>query len=144
MYELLVSPLGLSRGLLYSALRLVPADKCLVIGSQRSLAALDEIRDRAEYQGEIITYTMHDPFTGFTEIPEMLDRVSPTLIFAASVVVNVTGGTTAQQCAVQALGGEVERSRPVRKIALVDRRDPKEQRNKPYVVGEIIDLNDYL
>jgi hypothetical protein len=144
MYELLVSPLGLSRGLLYSALRLVPADRCLVIGSQRSLAALDEIRDRAEYPGEIITYTMRDPFTGFTEIPEMLDRVMPTVTAAAQVVVNVTGGTTAQQCAVQAIAKKAKKNRPLRQIALVDRRDPQEQRNEPYVVGESIALDDYL
>jgi len=73
---------------------------------------------------------------------QKLKDIVPAIIQADEVVVNITGGTTAMQHIVQqiaALAAELGRS--VRRVALVDRRLPQEQREEPYVPGELIRLD---
>jgi len=58
------------------------------------------------------------------------------------MVLNITGGTTAMQYIVQQIAAlAAELGRPVRRAALVDRRLPQEQRDEPFVPGELIWLD---
>jgi hypothetical protein len=62
---------------------------------------------------------------------------------AREVVVNLTGGTTAMQAAVERIAGESRRlGIPVRRIALVDRRPFDLQRSDLYVAAEVLELDD--
>jgi hypothetical protein len=61
---------------------------------------------------------------------------------AGSVIVNLTGGTTALQHAVTRVGEEsAELGRPTRRCALVDRRSREEQVANPWVAGEVVWLD---
>ncbi|OAT86757.1 hypothetical protein A6M21_02785 [Desulfotomaculum copahuensis] len=58
------------------------------------------------------------------------------------MVVNITGGTTAMQHTVQQVAAlAADLGRAVRRADLVDRRLPQEQRDDPYVLGELIWLD---
>lgn len=139
---LLVSPLGMSKGLLYSALMQISCQACLVIASSQSVASLNEIQDKAGYQGVFYIKQLQDVFTGFSESETLVEECKDFLLKADQIVCNITGGTTAQQFAVQAIYEKAkELKKTVRRIALIDRRDALEQRNTPYIVGEKIELN---
>ncbi|TYO98010.1 CRISPR-associated DxTHG motif protein [Desulfallas thermosapovorans] len=140
---LLVTPLGLSKGLLYSALRHINPDALFVISSADAACYLDEIKQAASWEGDVFTRYMQDVHAGFSEGPGICAAALPLMKQYSRVVVNITGGTTAMQHIVQqvfeqALSGAVQ----VRRIALVDRRNPAEQREQPYVTGELIELGD--
>lgn len=136
---LLVSPLGLSKGLLYSALKHVKPSEAVIITSQQSSGDIEEIKGAAEWKGELIIIDMKEPFTGFDEAEDILRRVQPLLEKYEEIVVNITGGTTAMQYIVQEVAeSAVKKQLPLKKVALVDRRPPTEQKSDPYVLGEIV------
>ena len=139
---LLVSPLGLSRGLLYSALHHVRPGSLLVISSPDAAACLDEIMEKAGWCGNRMIRLMQDPHTGFNELESFSKDIVTVIMQADEVVVNITGGTTAMQHIVQQIAGYAEElGRLVRRVALADRRSPQEQRDDPYVPGEMIRLD---
>ncbi|NUM36379.1 MAG: TIGR02221 family CRISPR-associated protein [Candidatus Brocadiae bacterium] len=139
---LLVSPLGLSKGLLFSALTEVACDHCLVIGSEQSMMTLDEIRNKASYQGSMEPYKMKEPFLGFQEASSLVKEIEKTLLLADKIICNITGGTTAQQYVIQAIYEKAKYlEKDVYRIAFIDRRDVLEQKNNPYVAGEMIKLD---
>lgn len=136
---LLVSPLGLSRGTLYSALKHIQPDRLLLIASAGAEDRYAEIADAVEWQGEVLFQKMSNPYTGFDEIQVLVENVVPQLLKAEKIVVNMTGGTTAMQFAVQQIYDRAkELDREVSRVALVDRRSPEEQQANPYLLGEII------
>ena len=139
---LLVSPLGLSRGLLYSALHHVRPGSLLVISSPDAAACLDEIMEKAGWCGNRMIRLMQDPHTGFNELESFSKDIVTVIMQADEVVVNITGGTTAMQHIVQQIAGYAEElGRLVRRVALADRRSSQEQRDDPYVPGEMIRLD---
>lgn len=139
---LLVSPLGLSRGLLYSALHHIRPEVLFVISSPDAAACLDEIMEKAGWGGNRMVRLMRDPHAGFDEVESFAKDVTPAVMQADEVVVNITGGTTAMQHIVQQVAAfAADLGRPVRRAALVDRRPPQEQRDDPYVPGELIWLD---
>jgi CRISPR-associated Csx2 family protein len=139
---LLVSPLGLSKGLLYSALRHVRPGSLLVISSPDAAACLDEIMEKVGWCGNRMIRLMQDPHAGFNELGLFSKDILPVIMQADEMVVNITGGTTAMQHIVQQIAGYAEElGRLVRRVALVDRRLPQEQRDDPYVPGELIRLD---
>lgn len=139
---LLVSPLGLSKGLLFSALHHVRPGSLLVISSLDTVAYLDEIVEKAGWSGNRMIRLMQDPHGGFNELESFSKDFIPAVIKSDEVVVNITGGTTAMQHIVQQIAAlAAELGRPVRRAALVDRRSPQEQRDDPYVPGELIWLD---
>jgi len=144
---LLVSPLGLSSGSLYSALVKVQGDlklkpnKVVVISSKDGVKKLDEVKNASKYDGDIEPILFEDPHAGFNEIKKIVNETAKHLKAADEVVVNVTGGTTAMQHAVNEITKEAEGlGKKVTQIALVDRRPVEEQRKNPYVAGELIIL----
>jgi len=56
--QLLISPLGLFPGFLYTALRETESDVCLVVASKESKENLDIIKRRSGYHGSIVEKIM--------------------------------------------------------------------------------------
>jgi hypothetical protein len=139
---LLISPLGLSKGLLFSALcHFNPIEICIVT-SETSVKSLEEIAKSANWSGNQTFYIMKDPFTGFDETESVFKRFQNSILKAEQIVINITGGTTAMQHVIQHVSHKIQRfGKDIRLFALVDRRSPDEQRKNPYVIGEIIPLN---
>lgn len=139
---LLVSPLGLSKGLLYSALRHIQPNRLFVITSEGAAGSFEEIAQKAAWSGGSTIRHMQDPHSGFNEAESLVGVALSAILHAGQVVVNITGGTTAMQHIVQQIAARAkELSRPVRRVALVDWRTPQEQRDNPYVTGELIWLD---
>ncbi|HNX77363.1 MAG TPA: hypothetical protein PKM56_16910, partial [Candidatus Rifleibacterium sp.] len=71
----------------------------------------------------------------------IIDFVWPKIQHAGSLVVNLTGGTTAMQWVMQAI---YERSHAanlsVERVAFVDRRPAVEQQQTPWCLGEIVEI----
>jgi hypothetical protein len=141
-HTLLVSPLGMSKGLLYSALVQIPCDSCLVIASDQSILSLPEIQKQAHYHGKIETKLLNDVFLGFSETTALVQACNQLLLASDTIICNITGGTTAQQFVIQALYESAKKhQKKVKRVALIDRRDALEQRNNPYVSGELVELD---
>jgi len=142
--KLLISPLGLSPGLLYTALKTVspPPDRCLVLTSKEGERNLKEILGKTEYDGTIHLKFMEKPHDGFEEIPSIVKECEELLVNADEIVCNVTGGTTAIQWAISRLAERAKNlSRDVSRVAMVDRRSYEKQKKNPYVKGELIRLD---
>lgn len=144
--RILVSPLGLSPGVLFSAVRHVRPDRVLVITSAQAARFVPEALAAAEQtELEVEVVKLKDPHQGFNEAGRIFagnEARRRALVGSAQVVINITGGTTAMQYAAEDLGRKLQRyGTAVRRVALVDRRDIAEQRRNPYVLGELVDLD---
>lgn len=140
---ILLSPLGLSKGLLFSAIKHTKPDFVVVITSERSQGFINEIMLEAECNAEYMMLSMKEPFSGFVEVKEITEKVKPLLLQGDELIINITGGTTAMQFIVQEIADNVKNIiSNTKTIALVDRRSPEEQRANPYIKGEIVFLDD--
>jgi hypothetical protein len=143
---LLVTPLGLSPGVIYSAVKKIGRERIaglLVVTSEQSVARLDEALKEAEAEDlprDVLR--MDDPFAGYSETKRLIDTaLRRTLVTTGNITINLTGGTTVMQYVVERIGDAArELGCRVRRIALVDRRPVEEQRASPYVLGDLIDL----
>ncbi|MBC7079562.1 MAG: TIGR02221 family CRISPR-associated protein [Methanothrix sp.] len=139
--RLLISALGLHPGFLYTALRNVNPELCLVIASHETVGRWDELARMASYSGdfdvkEMDAHSFDDGKTIVVNSGELLVRFD-------EVVCNLTGGTAAMQYAVIQLARRAERlGRNVRWIAVIDNRSIEEQNLNPYVEGEVVFLED--
>jgi len=140
--KVLLSPLGLSKGLLYSAICQVEPVEVVVVTSKDAEGAIPEILERARWAGASPrVLTMEDPHAGFEETERLKADALPSLLEAEEVVANQTGGTTAMQFVIQSICKELEKyDVPLEEVALVDRRSPEQQRTDPYQVGELVRL----
>ncbi|MEG6617028.1 TIGR02221 family CRISPR-associated protein [Peptococcaceae bacterium 1198_IL3148] len=141
----LITPLGMSKGVLYTALTLVNPNKLVIITSLRAGEKIPEIMEIAKFTHlEPILINLTDPHNGFNEVKDLVDSnkaLVKDLALAGNVVANITGGTTAMQYAVDRLADEIKKlGTPVKKVALVDRRSYEEQQKNPYVCGEMVEL----
>ena len=136
----LLSPLGLSPGLLYSALMQLKPEKTLILTSEAAGACLPDIYRQAGYIGIQEVILIADPFLAFDQwerIKPMVDSISAT----DEVWVNITGGTTALQYLMQKAANYLAGcGRTVWTVALIDRRGVLLQKEKPYEVGEMVVL----
>jgi hypothetical protein len=141
--RLLVTPLGRSAGVLYSAVRLLRPDAALIITSAEARGGVAKALSAAGAEGLPCTVReMTDPFAGFREARDSVAEARPLLVHAGEIVVNLTGGLTVMQYVVDQIAEEARRlGVPVRRIALVDRRSPEAQRTDPFVQGELIALD---
>ncbi len=140
---LLVSPLGLSKGLLYSALHHIQPHQLFVITSASAAGSYEEIAQKATWSGKSTIRHMQDPHSGFNEAESLAAVALPVILHSGQVVVNITGGTTAMQYIVQQIAARTKQvGRPVRCVALLDRRTSQAQRDNPYVKGELIWLDE--
>jgi hypothetical protein len=140
---LLVTPLGHSPGVLFTALKGLRPARTLVLTSTDAKERLPEAVARAGADiATVKDLVAHDPFKGYAEASRLVTEAHPFLMEAREVVLNVTGGTTVLQYVAERLAREATRlGVPVRRVALVDRRSPEEQKADPYVLGELLDLD---
>ncbi len=138
----LITPLGLSPGVLYSAVLRIRPERTIVVTSEEARAGAQAALSAAGLPDhELLTLTMREPFTGYEEVRSLAATIRPAILAAREVVLNLTGGTTAMQYVVEQLGGEARRlGVPVRRVFLVDRRPAEEQRAQPFILGEILEL----
>lgn len=148
--RLLITPLGFSRGLLYSALKLIKPEKCMIVTSKAVKGSISEILEKAEYPGEIIDpFVLNDPHTGFGEIKGILDSIvtdhAKTILDSDEIVVNLTGGTTTLQILAEEISKKAGRmGKDPRRVVIFDKRDEIVKRAEPYVVGEMKDYNEII
>lgn len=145
--HLLVSPIGERPGVLFSAIKRAagegsPPDICVVICSQRTEVSVPEALSRAEFSGEHFLLRLDDPHAGIDEIKRLIKASRQYLSSADKVSVNITGGTTLMGVVAEDLAQEARKlARPVRRFALIDRRSQVEQKDSPFVEGDILWLD---
>ncbi|WP_348531570.1 TIGR02221 family CRISPR-associated protein [Methanothrix sp.] len=139
--RLLISALGLHPGFLYTALRQVNPEVCLVVASNETVGGLEELTRTAGYSGDLEIEVMNA--YSFNGIKNIVDKFEGRIIGFDEVVCNLTGGTAAMQYAVIQFARRAERlGRNVRWIAVIDNRLPDEQKLDPYFEGEVVFLED--
>lgn len=140
--RLLVSPLGMSPGALYSALVCLKPDALLVVSSEEAQKNMKDIVERARFNGDVYTVTVSEPYIGFKEKDRVIGESRSVVYAYDHVYFNLTGGTTVLQYLVQSIYESMpEMGRQIHRVALVDRRGVEEQREAPYVLGEIVELD---
>ncbi len=142
--RLLVTPLGLAPGVIYSAVHHIQPDRMLVVTSAIGRQRLKEALEKAgRTHVPCLVREVAEPHTGFQEATSLIDdEVSGWLVKSGEVVVNLTGGTTVLQYIAEQVADRAHKlGVQVRRIALVDRRPPVEQGQDPYVRGELVNLD---
>jgi hypothetical protein len=140
--RILFSPLGLSYGSLFSAIVLTKPDHVVVITSVKAAENIPKVVEAAKKYHPQFTleyHTISDPFVGFTEGRELAIKIAKSeeqRAESVEYIVNLAGGTTALQDAVQCLA----RALNAKEVAVIDRRRPDEQRQNPLIVGELIEV----
>jgi hypothetical protein len=140
--KILYSPLGFACGSLFSAIVLTRPDHVIVITSQKAaqnLPSTVEAATRFHPSFTIEAFIISDPFAGFNEGRELAKRLAAAgsgYPDGSEFVVNIAGGTTALQDCAQA----VARMLGANEVAVIDRREPEEQRSNPFVVGELAEI----
>ncbi len=141
----LITSLGKSKGLLYTALKEMTKrpERCIVIASKETVGFVDEVVEKAGYDPDRVHFSvMNDPYTGFEEVDGIVKKHSKDLISADEVYCNITGGTTFMQWVIKKLADEAEgKGRRVEWVAMVDEREFQEQQENPYVLGKMIRLD---
>ena len=140
---ILVSPIGKSVGVLFSAFKACmkcfgEPSLCLAICSPATVARIREVADQAGYQGEIEEMLLENPHRDVDGIERLKNESRKHLLGAERVVVNVTGGTTLMGLAAEAVAANAfhRLAIPVCRFGLIDRRSPDEQKDDPYQEGE--------
>lgn len=145
--HVLVSPIGERPGVLFSAIKRasdegLPPDFCLVICSQKSETAVLDALSRAGFHGEHCSLRLDDPYAGKDERRKLIEKSRQYLTSADDVSVNITGGTTLMGVIAEDLAQEARKlARPVRRFALIDRRPTEEQKQNPFVEGDLLWLD---
>jgi hypothetical protein len=144
--KVLITPLGNSKGLLYTAIKLINPDRIVVLTSEKLKDMVEEIckqtafTDANKIQVEII----EDPFSGFEEGAYLAKKMVLSLKNVKNLYVNFTGGTTAMQFAMQAFWDLARNEFDSKRVAFVDKRAAAEQQSNPYVIGEILYIDELL
>lgn len=134
--RLLVTPLGMSPGVLYSAIKAQPSvpDHIMVVASKQAEPGITDALRAADYHNAHSVLIMDDPFTGYEETNMLVKNASARLLNADNVDVNLTGGSTMMGIAAQKLFEQARSyQRPSRRFVLVDEREPGLQRRNPWV-----------
>ena len=143
--RVLVSPIGLRPGVLFSALQAFRANGergqpalCVVICSRETEVMIAAALERAGFAGKFEPLVLEDAFGGgYAEIKRVAKAARAHFIGAAEVLVNVTGGTTLMGLAAEELAAEARSlACPVRRFGLIDRRPAERQDTDPYQTGE--------
>ena len=142
--RILVSPIGMRPGVLFSALKACKSDwgsrdpdLCLVICSRETAGKIGEATDNAGYQGAVESLCLNNPFGEPAEIKKLAEASRYHFVGAENVVVNITGGTTLMGLVAEAVASTARGlACPVRRFGLIDRRSAAEQESDPWQAGE--------
>jgi len=144
--RILLSPLGLSPGVLFTVLKVLKPHKLVVVTTRVQEKNIANICGEAGYSGACFVYTVEDPFTSFKQGADFCKKIQAQLerweVNKADLMVNITGGTTALQFLVQQAAEHFSGifNCRVTLYAAIDRRARTEQEKEPYVLGEVIAL----
>ncbi len=139
--RLIVSPLGKTPGVLFSAMRSLNStadshDCCLVITSEQTRSKMNEALDRAGFAGRREMLLFQDPFSGLHERQALWDKATAWILAAEETHVNVTGGTSLMGLLSEEIANKArELQRLASRFVLIDERPHKEQIETPYVEG---------
>jgi len=142
----LFSPLGLAYGTLYSAILSVRPARVIIVTSPQAIVNLHTAVDAAAFyhtKFEVETHLLDDPLAGFREGRALARFLAVSADGSAhgDNIVNLTGGTTALQDCVRSVADILRAEhKPVREVAVVDRRAPAEQTRRPLVLGELVEV----
>ncbi|MBD3158140.1 MAG: hypothetical protein GF309_05065 [Candidatus Lokiarchaeota archaeon] len=140
--DLLVCPLGRSKGAMYSALKHTSPDRMLALVSPDTKPFLAEVVEEANIaQLAVSDLVIEDPYASFKEIDDLVNRRVDLVTRSKHVAVHVVGGTTMMTELSRAFGRKAEElGIPMEIFATIDKRSREEQRENPYVVGEYLTL----
>jgi len=140
--RLLVTPLGKSPGVLFTALKRLLPGRVLVVTSRDTQHFVEEACRKAGFDLALVcAYSVEDAYDCFEEGSSFVDWARQFIFEAEEVCVNVTGGTTAMQYLVERVASDAERvGVRTRRYALIDRRPFEEQQCNPYVLGQVREL----
>jgi hypothetical protein len=98
-----------------------------------------------ECKPDVVPVVVADPFAGVDELLEQIRQTLPAvqerLSRVRTVVHCVTGGTTLLGYGATRFADEARRlGLSVTTVAAVDRRSPEEQRQRPFELGELVEL----
>lgn len=141
--RLLICPIGLTPGVLFSAASHVQPERMLVIASAQSAVFVEEALSRANCDANKHVLLMDNIHTGINEFDRLVAESASTLFEADEIHANFTGGTSLMGALIHKLVARSRREyqRVVREFVLIDRRTPQEQRDKPWELGEIYYLD---
>lgn len=142
--QLLVTPLGNSVGLLFSAFKSMTPQKVIVVTSEAMQSRVEEIRSMVDTipSESVRIIILKEPHTGFHETGKIAEHILHDAGRFEDVVLNLTGGTTCMQFAIQRAGELLtEHGIGYRRIAFVDRRPTAEQQAEPFVLGEMVEID---
>ncbi|OQB48153.1 MAG: CRISPR-associated (Cas) DxTHG family protein [bacterium ADurb.Bin157] len=147
--KVLITPMGASVGLLYSALSLIKPDRVVVLTSDKFQSRVAEVAEKAGFgdMSKIHVEIIKDVFCGFDEANALAKKLCSHIDNAGKIEVNLTGGTTAMQWAIQAAYEAIQQKlgnpgkEKLARVAFVDRRRSAEQQSDPYVVGEMVKID---
>lgn len=145
--KVLISGMGASFGLLYSAVKLVKPDSVVVVSSEKFRDDAADACVRAGFidQSKLHILAMQDVFSGFAETPALLEKIWPFVETAETAIINLTGGTTAMQWVMQSLYEKAKQNHlPVERVAFVDRRPSAEQQTNPWHLGKLLEIEKLL
>jgi CRISPR-associated Csx2 family protein len=138
---ILLSPMGMSPGTLYTALNKVSPDCLLVVTSEEAAKKLPEVIEESSFAGSMGQILADDPFMCFYDEDVVVSRLMEMADKNTNIVVNITGGTTALQYLVRKAGDKLaKKNYSVKEVAAMDRRSAREQAEDPYVLGELVEL----
>lgn len=142
--RLIVSPLGNTPGVLFSAVRTLPAttdeqDLCLVISSAQAQGGMDEALDRAAFAGRRVLLSFQNPFSGLEERRSLLEKATRYVLKAEATHVNLTGGTSLMGLLSEEIANVARRyQRLAARFILIDERPYPQQLAHPFVEGRKI------
>lgn len=136
---LLICPIGLTPGVLYSAVIHTRPDRAIVICSEQSASAIDKALAKADSKTEIMQLKMRDIHRGVAEFESLINEASQWLFDADGIQASHTGGTSLMGVLVTRLVARARREyqRPVHEFVLIDPRSSEEQRSDPWQKGDI-------
>ena len=145
--SVLITPMGASSGLLFTAVSLVKADSIIVLTSEKFIPKVNEACSNAGLKdmSKVHILTIKDAFCGFNEANGIYKQMTDFIKNPEEININLTGGTTAMQWAMQtAYEKLLKENTNVKRIAFVDRRPTVEQQSNPYVLGEFLDVEQLI
>lgn len=138
----LFTPLGLTYGLLYSAILLTRPQRVVVVTSREAISNLNAALDAARFFHagfETEAHILDDAQGGFEEGRQLARFLAAS--GDGDNIVNLSGGTVVLQDCARSVADALRRARkPTREVAVLDRRTPDEQRRVPLVVGELLEV----
>lgn len=143
----LITGMGASFGLVYSAIKHLHPDMVIVLTSEKFATNAVEAVKKASFYGDdqIKVITMKNVFKGFTETADLINQIFNELRETAKIFINLTGGTTAMQWVMQAAYEQAkENDFEVKRVAFVDERSTADQQTNPWVLGEMIKVDELI